>query len=497
MSYIPLLPGERVRLVFLFQDPTLFPSWESFWSEVIEDSRFEVRIYVTAKPEFSYESITSAQEFLSDRKIPFEILSISAIKAFNPHFMVYQTPYDYIGREVEFYSKFMKKIGIRIVYIPYGIEIVDTPSARYDHFRMPVIENAYRIYVVSEEMKKEYRKYCGNYSAVRATGLPRIDFITKGDFKINEDIRKKANGRKIIVWHSHFIKVSFVNGKSRQITPYIEDYCKFAERIKDYNDCFFVFLPHPKFGNDLSNSCFNEQSRKLLEIIENAENAYVDRSPDYRGTFFNADAILTDRSSLMIEAAFVDVPVMLWYNPDYMEDTITPLRPLTDSYDKGFAADDVFDFIESVRNNQDSRKKERHEALQRCIPYTDGKSGERIANDLYDVITTENTLIQNERKKIIIFGTGYLYKVISNSFDISKKADIVAFSDNNHDKWHTEFEGKQIIPPVEIKNMDFDKIVITVNELPAEFIYKQLRFDLEIPDKKIAFCEYFSEMIGE
>jgi hypothetical protein len=491
MSYIPLKSGEKIRIGFLFQDATLFPSWQSLYNLLINDKRFDIKVYCTENTEYSYKSLTVISEFLCGKNISYEIISQKKLYEFNPHYMFFQTPYDYMARPFWLYSKTLKNNGIRMVYIPYGIEIVDTPSARRDHFRTPVVNNAYRIYVLSELMKKEYQKYCGNFRSVRATGVPRFDILADEKFSMPKNIIKKANGRKIIVWHAHFAKESMFDGKNQLVTPYFEDYIEFAKKLKEYPNLFFVFMPHPKFGNDLANERFNIMSAKILDILEQTENACIDKSPDYRNIYFSADAIITDRSSLMIEAAVSDVPVLLWYNPDFQETTISALKPLTDTYIKAENYTYVLDFIADIENNTDRNKEQRNKAFKKCIPHYDGKCCERIAEDLYHSIVAEKDVNPKENITIVIFGTGFMADIL---FENNTFPDYInfEFSDNNQNKWGTLYRNKRIIPPGELINIVFDKIIITVNSTYDTKIFSQL-LQLEIPKNKIGFQEDLAE----
>jgi hypothetical protein len=43
-----------------------------------------------------------------------------------------------------------------------------------------------------------------------------------------------------------------------------------------------------------------------------------------------------------------------------------------------------------------------------------------------------------------------------------------------------------------IQNIEFDKVIIAAGTANEEQIYKQLKFDLEVPDNKIEYLEYLS-----
>ena len=160
LPYIGWAKDEKIRIAFLLQDATLWPAWESLYNTCTSDKRFETRIFLVPKVEFTYDSVSKTQDFLDSAGIPYTQFSHSLFEAFSPHAALLQTPYDYLGREPYLYSGHLKSMGIRVIYVPYGIEFVDTPSARHDHFRSPVVKNAWRLYTMSDAFASEYRKYC-------------------------------------------------------------------------------------------------------------------------------------------------------------------------------------------------------------------------------------------------------------------------------------------------------------------------------------------------
>ncbi len=486
---------EPIRIAFLFQVASFWPSWENFFASCASDIRFDVRLYLVQDGVDVSQHTKSAKTFLKENNLDFVSFSNSNFEEFNPHFAVIQTPYEILHRKPHLYSLRLKMKGIKVIYIPYGIELADTKAARHDHFREPVLKNAWRIYTLSEEFKREYEKYCENITAVRALGTPRFDsLIQKEKFALPNDLRMKIKNRKIVVWHVHFAKIILDSGVEKQVTPYLEEYIEFAEKLTQYeDDFFFIFLPHPRFGDDAINETSNQKSAKLLEIIGSATNVYIDWQDDYRPSLLNADAIVTDRSALMVESAVVGVPVLYLKNIDYDEPIFPPLVSLIESYYQGTGNNDIVKFLDMIRNGDDEKKLVRETALHRCIPM-DGKCTERIINDIL-FSNIEKTL--QKKKRIIIFGTGFLYKKIMSFYEFSNNCEIIALSDNNSAKWHKKLDGIQVVPPEQINALSFDKVIIMATNIFEEEIYKQLRFDLEIPANKIETCEYLALIFND
>lgn len=93
-------------------------------------------------------------------------------------------------------------------------------------------------------------------------------------------------------------------------------------------------------------------------------------------------------------------------------------------------------------------------------------------------------------EKIIIFGTGDIYKKTYN-YLLGKDIKIMNLSDNDKAKWGKSIDNVSIIPPTDICNQEFDAIVICVGDIYYEEVYHQLCNDLRIPVEKIRHWTYW------
>lgn len=91
----------------------------------------------------------------------------------------------------------------------------------------------------------------------------------------------------------------------------------------------------------------------------------------------------------------------------------------------------------------------------------------------------ENILLKIKDKKVLIYGTGLAYKLISKKFDLSK-LNIVAVADKSF-KEEGKFESYKAIPPEKIKEEDFDVILIMIQRY--KIIESFLEYDLELSDE--------------
>lgn len=481
---------EKIRIAFLFQIASFWPSWESLYFHLCKDSRFDVRLYWVNDRVDQAAQLQTAKEFLQGQQIGFEDYTEDGFEGFHCHIALLQTPYDYTQREHHLYARRLKHRGIRVVYIPYGIEIADTKAARHNHFRESVVRNAWRIYTLSESFRQEYEKYCENAKAVRALGLPRFDILRKRErFMLPWELKERIGKRKLVVWHVHFTKKILTNDGFRQVTPYLEEYLGFAKNIMRYNEeMFFIFLPHPRFGDDRTDEKNNRISHRIRKILGNCENVFIDTEDDYRPSLLNADAIITDRSALAVEASVVSVPILYMKNPDYAEPLFPPLVSLFESYAQGTGMEDMHQFLHSIL-----------EGIQAVnypmLSNMDDNAAKRIAEDIAQSVILEAD--RSPSRKLILFGMGFIYETMMRITRFPDDCEIVALADNDDRKWGLEINGHYVISPSKIMNLTFDKVIICAEGIYEEEIRKQLMFDLEVPEYKIESCDYLSVLGDE
>ena len=491
-AYTPYLVGEKIRIVFLFQIPSFWPSWDSFYNACLDDSRFDVKLLWLNQPTIHTFQMKTAEHFLLNNNVQYELFDENCIASYKPHVIVIQSPYDFAHRANSAYSQRLKHLGARIVYITYGIEVSDTKEMQTTHFLPFSLLNAWRIYTFSEKMRTDYVKHCPNRCAVRAFGHPRFDgYADRAKFALPEKIVGSAAGRKIILWNMHFPKMN--DQKKQLITPDPKEYLEFAKKMPAFDNLFFVFSPHPLLLAGIESLRVNESLKanitELMAILQSAKNVYFSATDDYRNVLINSDAIMLDLSSLLVDAGIVGVPVFYMQNSEYTETPTDAIAPLFDSYYQGTTADDLFRFIEMFNSGIDPKKELRDNAFRECVPYTDGRCGARIAEDIARSITEEQPRLV---PKIAIFAIGEVFRYYWEATNIlqNDNIEIVVFSDNNIALHGTKFCDIPIVDPMALREINFDAIVIFSEHFYSE-LFKQLAFEINIDIDKIMRLDKF------
>lgn len=374
--------GEKIRIVVLFQIPSCWPSLESVWKELERDERFEAKMLLYDREQKEPAQMMGARELLEKLNIAYIEAEYYDFKIKKPHIIVYQTPWDERHRPPFLWSDQMKKMGIRVAYLPYGIEYSASVKVDYIFSNNQLKTCPWRSYVLSEQMKLEHRKqspYGDSYLAV--TGLPKFDSLYyRFDFLLEDSIQEKVKNRKIIFWQMHF---PAFDGNRDLPEPNIKVYLEFVNKLKEYKELFFLVRPHPKFFEMYKTKGYEEEAEELKAVIESTENAYCYLEPDYRNALIHADYMIGDRSALMIESIVLNIPVLYMTNFYYKEKILSAVEPIFESYYQGSVCYDMELFLDMVvKKGMDYKKQERERAKGLCIPFFDGKCGLRIANDL-------------------------------------------------------------------------------------------------------------------
>jgi len=485
---------KKMKIAFVYQVPSFWPSWDSLYSKCKSDENIKVKLFRINDSHGDKAQMSNSEDFLIRNNIDYEEFSYEKVMNFAPDYMIYQTPYDRGHRPIETWTARFRKEGIKIVYIPYGIEISDTIESRYKHFSLSVVLNSFRVFVMSDAIKREYDKYCINASVVSPMGLPRFDALMR-KYDIPKEYQDKVNGRKIILWKSHFPKIFIENGVKKQATPNLSEYIKFIEYIKATKDLYFVFMPHPKFVDQTIDHELLPQAQLIIKKLKTIDNAYIDISNDYRNSLTNADAIIVDRSAVMVEAGIKNVPVLYMSNNDYYEPMTEPIQKLLDSYYQGASAREMIDFCEMIRNGEDGKHEIRKQAFEECVLHLDGKCADRIVENLWDNCCKEyeSKMVCKLKSysKIVVFGTGDISDYCMKHFKTrkDKSVEIVAFVDNDTKKQGEFFYNREIISPEQLKNVAYDYIMIASDKYYREFYIQAIQ--LGISERQIINYDQF------
>ena len=95
--------------------------------------------------------------------------------------------------------------------------------------------------------------------------------------------------------------------------------------------------------------------------------------------------------------------------------------------------------------------------------------------------------------KIVIFGAGFVGKrYVSDPYI---KIDTIAILDNNSNLWGTYYEGTPVLSPDNIRNLEYDYVIIAINDEKIISDVKQQLLELYVPEKKILLFSECPEVL--
>ena len=299
---------------------------------------FDVRFLLYDREQREKNQMKGAREFLVASGIPFEVAEEFDFEEFEPHIMIYQTPWDDSHRPDFLKSDAMSSLGIRIAYVPYGIEYSQDVWCDYIFSNNKFLATPWRVYTLSPQMKTAHRlKSAQGAAPVRITGYPKFDIIYHAlhseDDLLPPALRQQAAGRKIVFWQMHF---PAKDGTPDIPETSIYDYIQFAKYLPELQDRFFVLArPHPKFEEQYAKFGMGEQAREFFQLLADCPNVYMYDEPNYMPALISADCIIGDRSALMVESCVLDKPTLYMTNLWYKERMLDAVAPIFDSYYQG------------------------------------------------------------------------------------------------------------------------------------------------------------------
>ena len=96
--------GDKIRLIFLFQIESFWPSWESLYEKIKNNDLFEYK-FLFIEGEKDYSQMKNSENFLKQNNIKYEYAKIEKIREFRPHIAIVQTPYDNWHRDKFFFPE--------------------------------------------------------------------------------------------------------------------------------------------------------------------------------------------------------------------------------------------------------------------------------------------------------------------------------------------------------------------------------------------------------
>ncbi len=363
---------QPVHVHFFFQVPQIWSTWESVWRACTDSPDIEATLVLLPFLHASAGDPSRARRFLAERHIPFVDWSAYRLNEEQPDLVFLQNPYD-STRPPELAVECLLAHGVRIAYIPYGLDVGGGQDNLRWQYDLAVQRHAWRVFVRSEEHRRMYALHCsaGNRRVV-VTGHPKIDNIVTRCGPLKRP-PPSDGARKTVLWCPHF---SVEGGGWSTFMALHEAILGFFESRPP--DLRLIVRPHPLFFGRLAEISADGglTESRLRQRFRQPPWIDFDEAEDYGDVFLQSDALMTDAGSFLLEYLPTEKPILYLHNPD--GPGLNESATFVDAYDRASEFAAVTDFLEKVRRGEDARREERLSRIQELLHRVDGTVGQHI-----------------------------------------------------------------------------------------------------------------------
>ncbi len=384
-SLIRVLPGEKIRLLFLVITPEIWGSIAPVYKRALTDDRFSVSVVVlkSANPEVALTSLVKAYSMFDGEAISYFTEQNFSLDSCQPHVVFYPLPYDSLIPP-GFKPALVAAKGCRIAYISYGLEVGGGVfNARYQ-YDTEVPRIAWRIFARSEGQRTNFARYCsyGNGHVV-VTGHPRMERSSPAGIKSHHPASEKAQGRMVILWTPHFSVLT-----RRKWSSFLDHHETILRLIEDRPDLFLLVRPHPFLRTSLEKLEGWGPARvaEWFSTINERDNVYVDTETNYRAAFEVSTALMADAGSFLVEYLRTGKPICHLTGKDDIG-----LSEEVRSFACFYPGGDEFEiagFMERVSNGDDPMCEVRKSAVQHYFGPDNQTPSQTILDEIANEITS-------------------------------------------------------------------------------------------------------------
>lgn len=312
-------------------------------------------------------------------------VSLEEFYKFKPHLVFLQNPYD-VTRPAELSSSNLVKLGYKVAYVPYGIEMGGGSDNIFGQFNADVQQLAWRVFVRSSRNKAMYAKHCDvGDSHVVVTGHPKFDAqLDINSYIINPELKDKIAGRPVVLWTPHFSVGLPASWSTYRIYSQV-----IMQQTLTRQDVFFIIRPHPLFFKEmLRQHLWNIEREEGFKLLcDQQDNLWLDETADYTESFFASNAIMTDAGSFLLEYLPTKKPILYLHHPQGFG--LNDDADLVDHYYRADKPDDIPNYIDMISKGLDPMKEKRITIQDEFLFGLDGSAGQRIAKYLIEELSLE------------------------------------------------------------------------------------------------------------
>lgn len=374
--------GLPARVVFLCELPSLWNSFYTVVTAMLEDSRFEVILvslwcreyaadgsYVYRRPDFHAIGESLGQPFI-EAYDPI-VDGWLDLKTLRPDYVFYMRPYDYYRHpmyHIEAVSKYTKTC-----YIPYGMSII---GGDVERLTLP-LDFCSRLYYffLNNPYRRSYVRELLNFppnlddAHFLYLGYPRLDLV-----------RTSRKGTAIET--DSFTILWLPRWNTRENNCNFFEYKDVLSKYAVETDkCRLIFRPHPLCFIDFlrTGELSQEELEELKKYYEEEPALELDEKGDYLPSFQASDVLVADETSLIAEYFATGKPIIFCKKEAHFSILMERLSAGIYIVEN---QRELLETLDSLRRQIDPLK-ERREALIKADLLQDGKpAGIRIKEEI-------------------------------------------------------------------------------------------------------------------
>lgn len=375
---------DKIRLLFLTQEISVWPSLESVYLAAVADNRFDAKlVYLPFVSELSRDAVNQYDAYKNDMGLPIIKYDEYDLTEESPDVCFLNKGYDFVP--VQYHIKELENAVFRMIFISYGMEITKDLAKyyyqEYLHYR------AWK-HCAHGNIVKKYAAKSGykNGDNIAVWGHPKADSYLNLEEKrklIPREWQDKINCRSVVLWTPHhMVGFDFMTNYEGTGT-FLKWKDTILEVVKKQKNVVFIYRPHPLMQDCIINDghMTKDEYENYITELESQENAIFDKEADYRLSFYASDAIITDGTSFCIEYLYTKRPILLTprnMNGFYM------YEDMRDSYYVAEKSENIQNFVQMIADKKDPLRQKRHEFSQKLFHMQDGKTvGQNIIDNVF------------------------------------------------------------------------------------------------------------------